>query len=139
MTLPTLDPIDTLADRETIIQPADDFLQNARFLQAAFMEDVMTIRIERGREKHAPQWVDVHVNGVVQWIRIGVKQNIKRKFVEVLARSQPFSVETSHGNSSEERPQNRVMRNSFAQYPFSVQHDPSPLGDEWLQRIFGEN
>lgn len=136
---PTLAPIDTDADRETVIEPVDKLLRSAELAQMAFMEEVLTIRIERGREKHAPTWVDVHVNGICQWIRIGEPQRVKRKFVEVLARSQPFSVETTHGTTAEERPQNTVRRSQFAQYPFSVIHDPSELGHEWLQRVYMEN
>lgn len=135
----TLPPIDTDADRDTVIEPVDKLLRTAELQQAAFMEDVLTIRVERGREKHAPQWVDVHVNGVLQWIKIGEPQRVKRKFVEVLARSQPFSVQTEHGSTNEERPQNRIERSQFAQYPFSVLHDPHPLGSEWLQRVYMAN
>jgi hypothetical protein len=134
----TLPPIDTDADRENVIEPVDKMLRTAELVQAKFMEDVLTIRIERGREKHAPTWVDVYVNGVCQWVKIGEPQKIKRKYVEVLARSQPFSVATEHGTTAEERPQNRIQRNQFAQYPFSVLHDPSPLGSEWIQRVYME-
>jgi hypothetical protein len=135
----TLPTIDTDADRESVIEPVDKLLRTAELAQEKFMNDVLTIRIERGREKHAPQWVDVYVNGVLQWVKIGEPQKIKRKFVEVLARSQPFSVQTDHGTTNEERPQNRLHRSQFAQYPFSVLHDPSPMGNEWLQRVYMEN
>ena len=132
----TLDPIDTDADRETVIESVGKVVRGAEMAQAAFMEDVLTIRIERGREKQSPQWVDVYVNGVCQWVKIGEPQRVKRKFIEVLARSQPFSVSTSHGGTDQERPQNRIERNGFAQYPFSVLNDPSPMGHEWLQNIY---
>lgn len=135
----TLDPIDTDADRETVIESVGSVIRTAEMAQAAFMEEFVTIRIERGREKNAPQFVDVYVNGVCQWVKIGEPQRIKRKFIEVLARSQPFSVQTQHGTTTEERPQNRIERNQFAQYPFSVLHDPSPLGHEWVQNIYMTN
>lgn len=135
----TLPPIDTDRDRETVIEPADKFIRTAELEMAKFMEDVLTIRIERGREKNAPAWVDVYVNGVCQWIKVGEVQKVKRKFIEVLARSQPFSVTTTHGSTNEERPQNRIERSQFAQYPFSVLNDPSPMGHEWLQRVYMDN
>lgn len=107
--------------------------------QLAFMEELMQIRIEPSREKHAAQLIDVYVQGRAEWIPVGRPWIIKRKYVEVLARAKPIGIETTHETAEESLdPQNKVVRTVSLLHPFSVLHDPNPKGFEWLSRIMQE-
>ena len=121
-------------ERDNTIIGTEQALTMDYAAQLAFMEDVLTIRIERGRDKYSPQLIDVYVNGEPKWLPVGVPVNVKRKFVEVLARAQPFSVTTNVGTANDERPHNRIERVQNMQHPFSVIKDPNPAGYEWLTR-----
>lgn len=104
----------------------------------AFNEEVMTIRLEPSQEKFAPKIIDVHVNGRTEWIPVGKPIKIARKYVEILARAKPDSIQTNVIENIGEDPQNRVNRYTSAKHPFSVLHDPNPMGYEWLTRIMAE-
>jgi hypothetical protein len=63
---------------------------------------------------------------------------MRRKYVEVLARSKPMSVQTKHESAEESlNPQNEVIRTTSSQFPFSVLED-TQRGIEWLNRLMSE-
>ena len=114
----------------------------------AFMEEPVTIRLEENSrsdfpETHAPcavngKGAEVLVNGSwisATWLPMGVDLTVKRKYVEVLARSRTENVRTKHEDANVERPQNRVERRSSANYPMSVIEDRNPRGAAWLSGI----
>lgn len=116
---------------------AKDYLDELKF-----NEDMLTIFLHRGREKFSPQLVDFYVNGVCKWIPVEQELRVPRKFVEVMARSQPMDIRTeSHmlENSQEANTVNRIHRSLSANYSFSVRHDPSPKGAAWLAKIMRES
>lgn len=118
--------------------------------QLAFMEEPMTIRIERSSEKFAPKVVDCWVNGrgaelfvngkwlVCGWLPVGEPIITRRKYVEVLARAKPDSIQTEVTERDGEDPQNTLQRYTSSKYPFSVLQDKNPRGMEWLTRILQE-
>lgn len=121
------------------IAALDSPMEKDYFKEVEFMEDVLTIRIEPGREKNAPQLIDVYVNGRAEWVPVGKPWKLKRKYVEVLARAKPMSIQTSHESAEESAdPQNRVIRSVSSMHPFTVINDPSQKGYEWLTRILQE-
>jgi len=103
--------------------------------ELAFNEEWLTIRLERTGEKNAPKWVQFGVNGITKWLHPGVPVKIQRKYVEVLARSVPYDVETEVEDATVAYPRNDIVRNARAKYPFSVIHDPNPRGAEWLTKV----
>jgi hypothetical protein len=113
----------------------DDVLQGTYADQLAFNEERLDIRIEPGRERNAAKAVDVSVNGDRRFLPVGVPITIQRKFVEVLARAQPFGVTTEHEDAHHENPRNITHRNPYRAVAFSVLHDPSPRGHAWLNKI----
>lgn len=123
-----------MREAEAIALP-DGPVENDQLKNLAFNEEVMTIRLERSSEKNAPHFHDFHVNGVTEWVPVGQPYKIKRKFVEVIARSQPYDVQTEVIEEPGRDPFNRVIRNSRSKYPFSVIHDPNPKGFAWLTNI----
>ncbi len=120
-------------EAESIVQ-AEPGTTNDQLAELAFNEEVLTIRLERSPEKNAPKFVDAYVNGEQAWIPVGQPCNIKRKFVAVLARAQPYDVQTEVDDTDGE-PRNRVVRNARSKYPFSVLRDPSPRGFDWLTKV----
>lgn len=122
-------PIETIDSVENSALPKD----HAERL--AFMEEPIVIQLEPTSERNPPKAVFVGVNGDKRWVPVGVPVRMRRKHVEVLARAQPFSVQTDVGTAFEARPHNRIIRTSNRRYPFSVLEDPSPRGRAWLNKV----
>ena len=63
--------------------------------------------------------------------------NVKRKYVEALARGRTTKYEQKTMDPS--RPENIQMAEKTAlTYPFSVLHDPNPKGRAWLKAILAQ-
>lgn len=135
--IPNLD--ETLVREPEAIAAVDTPLQSDYYKELAFMEEPVTIRLEKSSEKNAPMLVDVHVNGRVEWIPVGRPYTVARKYVEVLARSKPIDIQTEHDSPmSGQDPQNRIIRNTRTMHPFSVVRDDNPKGFDWLTRVMME-
>lgn len=103
-----------------------------------FMEELVRIRIETLPEKNPRKFVDVYVNGKVEWIPVGQPWILRRKFVEVLARAKPINIQTKHESAEQSLdPKNEIVRTVYSQFPFTVIQD-TPRGIEWLNRIIAE-
>ena len=101
-----------------------------------FMEEQLTIRLERSSEKFAPSMVDVSVNGRTEIIPVGKPVKIARKYVDVLARCRSDAFQTvQHGSETSDF---QLLRFTQQKYPFSVIQDPNPKGYEWLTNILGQ-
>jgi len=108
------------------------------FSEMMFMEELVKIRIEPLTEKNPRKMIDLYVNGIPEWVPVGRPWIMRRKYVEVLARSKPMSIQTKHEQPEESLdPQNEVIRSTSAQFPFSVLQD-TPRGIEWLNQIMAE-
>lgn len=128
----------------------DTGLNSGLLQELAFMEEPVMIRIEESGGGDFPEThVPVQVNGrgaevlntttgkwmELTWLPIGVAMTVKRKYVEVLARSKSDSIRTQHEDATVERPSNRVVRRTKSNYPLSILGDDNPRGHEWLSRI----
>ena len=133
--LPDEGPIDR--EPEEIVM-ADKPMESDYAKEAVFMEEPVTIRLERSSERFAPALLDFYVNGKVEWIPVGREWTVKRKYVEVIARAQPYDVRTNVVKH-EEREDNKIERYSIAKHPFSVIKDANPRGSEWLTRVMRES
>lgn len=114
----------------------------------AFMEEPVTIMIaENSGSKFPETHVAVQVNGksaevlhdgkwiAIGWFPMNQRLTTKRKYVEVLARARPESVQNIHEDATVERPRNHLQRTPRAAYPMSIIRDDNPRGHEWLSRI----
>lgn len=118
--------------------------------QLAFAEEAMTIRLEKSSDKFAPKTVDCWVNGKgveafmngkwvpLGWLPVGIPVTTRRKYVEVLARAKPDSIQTEVEDATVERPRNEIVRSTSTKYPFSVIEDRNPKGAAWLTRVLME-
>lgn len=132
-------PLTEELTREPIeIEPIAASLTKNDFDELMFMEELVKIRVEPLQEKNPRKMIDLYVNGKAEWVPIGRPWIMRRKYVEVLARSKPMSVQTKHESAEESlNPQNEVIRTTSSQFPFSVLQD-TPRGVEWLNRIMAE-
>lgn len=105
----------------------------------AFAEEEVLIRLERTGAKHQPAIVDFGVNGEKVWVPVGRPHKLKRKFLEVILRAQPFNVSTEHDGTTVERPRNLIARHQSSRHPVSILNDPNPRGSDWVQRIAAES
>lgn len=105
-----------------------------------FGEDNIELMIQPSSEENAPTVIDVYVNGEAKYIPVGQRVTLKRKFVEVLLRAKPISVNTIHDSHTSGKAwiDNKLIRNARAKYPMSILHDPSPKGEEWLRNVMYE-
>ena len=100
----------------------------------AFMNQKLTINVFRSNEPGQYIWVTPSVNGVSQPIMRGVDTKVKRKYVEVLARTRTTGYEPFTPNPN--KPENiQMTATEVVTYPFAVIHDPHPKGREWLEAI----
>lgn len=130
---------ETINREPEAIVAVDTPLENDYLTALKFAEEIIVIRIEPSREKNAAKTIDLHVNGVVKWVPVGVPWMLPRKYVEVLARAKPINCETTHEAPYEAaNPENKVIRSTSSLYPFTVIRDDNPKGYEWLTRILAE-
>ncbi len=101
-----------------------------------FMSQVLTIYIHPSTNKEENPVLIPSVNGVNQPIYRGQPAKIKRKFVEALARNRHTGYEQKIDPLNPENYQ--MVPCMVVKDPFTVQHDPSPRGPEWLRQILCE-
>jgi hypothetical protein len=138
---PILMPDTGFLNRESeVIVPADATALNKEYADALkFNEDVLEILLEPSSEENAPTVIDTTVNGETVWIPVGQNVRIERKFVEVLMRSKPVSIATSHEDIGAKIINNKVLRTLRSKFPMSILFDPAQgKGVEWMRRIRAE-
>lgn len=104
----------------------------------AFMNEPLVIQIHSTTDEREPAVAEIGVNGQRIAIPREVKVRIPRKFVEVLARSQPVAWRTVNVPDPTAMIGTVPKRTTGQSFPFSVLHDPSPLGRRWLERVMAE-
>lgn len=132
-------PLDQPIIRESIeIEPVTAPLTTNDFDELMFMEELVKVRVEPLTEKNPRKIIDLYVNGKPEWVPVGRPWIMRRKFVEVLARSKPINVQTKHEQPEESLdPKNEVIRTTSAQFPFSVLED-TPRGVAWVNKLMAE-
>lgn len=138
-------PLRQLADlgeeREPEIILSSESMAEKDYLdELAFMEEEVVVLLNRGREKFAPKHEMFGVNGQTLWVIVGVPTKLKRKFVEVMARSQPMDVRTNSGEEATDAMTfNRTERSLSSNFSFSILKDPNPKGAAWLEKVMRES
>jgi hypothetical protein len=137
---PNLHPDDFEAD---VIVATDAVLNDGYAAELAFMEEMVTIVLYPKREKFAPRVYDFHVQGKGIRVFCDTPTLIPRKYLEVIARSQPYDVKTSY-NKNEDKGEDAVCENfthrhQSAAHPFTVVEDRNPRGPAWLMKVMRES
>ena len=103
----------------------------------AFMNEKVTIMLHDSEAEGANQVEVFCVNGVNQPIIRERPQEIKRKYLEVIARCRVTKYRQSVVDPT--RPDSiQIREHTVLKYPFSVIHDPNPKGAAWLKNIMAQ-
>jgi hypothetical protein len=102
--------------------------------EMAFANEMVTVRVHQSTDKNAHPLPDVYVNGRVQRFPRGEEINVRRCFVERLARA----MATTYGNVKVKGPDGEdkyiYPQSSAEVYPFTVIGD-TPKGEAWLKNL----
>jgi hypothetical protein len=131
------DSVADIRDNEEIIVESNG-LDMVYFDELAFMEEKITIRLEPSADRYSPRFVDVAVNGRIEWLEVAKPIQVARKYIEVLARAKSDTFITIAPNTNDENPVNMISRNTSQKYPFSVIKDPNPRGYQWLTTVLSQ-
>jgi len=102
-----------------------------------FMNDMLTILVHPDIADGALPVICPNVNGINQPIIRGRQAKVKRKYVEVLARSRVTRYEQATPDAR--KPENiQMVESSALTYPFAILDDPHPRGREWLDAILSQ-
>jgi hypothetical protein len=121
-----------------LVEPAESLPSKEKLEALRFNEDVLTIVVHDSTNPIDDPWPEVTVNGTVQRFQRGLEMQVKRKYVERLARAKLTSrgnekYKDGNGDDAYRYPAHTALR-----YPFSVLHDPSPKGRAWLTGILSQ-
>lgn len=104
------------------------------FDELKFMEDLLELMIHPSATENPAQSVFISVNGEKVDAPVGVSIILKRKFVEVLARSRTERLRTVVEELGLER-SNKLASNITNRHAFQILKDPAGVkGREWIQR-----
>jgi alkanesulfonate monooxygenase SsuD/methylene tetrahydromethanopterin reductase-like flavin-dependent oxidoreductase (luciferase family) len=131
------DSVADIRDNEELIIETNP-MDMAYIDELAFMEEKITIRLEPSADRYSPKFIDVAVNGRVEWLEVGTPIKVARKYIEVLARAKSDTFITIAPNTNDENPVNLISRNTSQKYPFSVIKDPNPRGYQWLTTVLSQ-
>ena len=99
----------------------------------AFMEEKVLIVIAEPTDDTAPRLVSLSVNGKSQYLLPGEPTEVRRKYIEILARArQTRYKQVVKRNELTGEPVNKMLPRQVLRHNFNVIHDPNPLGREWL-------
>lgn len=136
--LPATGSIKAELDGLQTIEVHDKPLQDDYAAALAFNEEKVTVMIHEDTDPNAENPVQVAVNGVNQFFFRGQAQEVRRKYVEVLARCKRTRIATPEVTDSSGARTNLVRQATSLRYPFQVIHDPNPKGAAWLKAIMTE-
>lgn len=120
-------------ERASVIVEAHNALDQSYAEELAFMEEVLEVQLSESTNPNDENIVYVSNNGISQYFIRGRIQQVKRKFVEVLARAKQTNVTTEEVNREVV-----LRRQTSLKYPFQVIYDPNPKGPAWLKGILTE-
>lgn len=102
-----------------------------------FMNDLLTIIVaSNGADDETPS-VPVGVNGSFIYLPRDIPIDVKRKYVEVLARAKKTDYDQTLDIALGER-MNKLTQRHVLKYPFTVIHDPDARGHQWLREILAQ-
>lgn len=124
-------------DAETIETVAEsvDFAQLAA--SEAFMNEIVTIHVHSTTDENQPPHFLVNCNGVNQPVVRGIDCQIKRKYVEILARMKETKY-TQHTPNPAAPDVSELRARHGLVYPFDLVNDPNPRGRAWLSNVLAE-
>lgn len=100
-----------------------------------FNEEIVEVLVHESTDENAENPIFTSCNGVPQYFYRGVPQQVRRKFVAILATVKEHGITTPEATQADGTRTMNIRRTSSLKYPFSVIHDPNPRGPEWLRAL----
>ncbi len=131
---PAREALEPIQEVEAVERPVSkDFVE-----QLAFMEETLLVQVHQSTNPEDETIVEVFCNGRPQRFIRGMKQEVKRKFIEVLARARRTRFGNEKYKDAEGIDAYRYPSNTALRYPFTVLNDPNPRGPDWLRALLQE-
>lgn len=127
--------IDELGERE--VEPVYREMNLTEIEKEAFMAEKLLVQIQDSNDDNAERIIPVWVNGRVQHFIRGVPIEVKRCYVERLARAKRTTFRQDL-ESDEPTKVNRINPQTALTYPFMVLQDNNPQGAGWLRQVLSE-
>lgn len=128
-------------ESDTIEIPPADMSAMKLDEELAFMEEILDIYVLPTSDPKESKVVQVYNNGIAQFFIRGVRQQVKRKYVECLARAKPIDYDhkLTKDETTGEILNLMVPKDASLRYPFEVKHDPSGArGETWLAKVLAD-
>lgn len=100
-----------------------------------FNEQLVEVMVHESPDTNAENPVFTACNGVSQYFYRGQVQQVKRKFVAILASVKEHGITTPEYSAPDGSRAMSIRRTSSLKYPFSMISDPSPRGAAWLRSL----
>lgn len=121
------------------IEPVDRPVSKDKLESLRFMEDELEIVVADTTDPTAERIVEVWNDGVPQRFERNLKQKVKRKYVEVLARAKVTRHSNEKYKDGEGHDAYRYPSHTALRYPFTVIYDPAgDKGRTWLESVLRE-
>jgi len=102
-----------------------------------FMHEKIEVQLNPGIATDE-QTIQVQLNGINQFFVRGMRQNVKRMFVNVLCGAKTEHITTVGFKDSMGNDGTKIQKTSVMKYPFTVLSDPNPKGRAWLEKAMSE-
>ena len=107
-----------------------------QFDELKFNEDFVEVMLHESTDENAENPVFTACNGVTQYFFRGQPQQVRRKFVAILASCKEHSLKTEEYTAADGSRGIRLRSASSLKYPFSVISDPAgKRGADWLKSL----
>lgn len=136
--LPASGSIRKELDELGVIEVHDKPLSSDAAASMAFAEEKVTVMVHEDASPNAENPIQVTCNGVNQFFIRGQAQDVKRKYLEILARCRRTGISTPEVNDGFGARTSAIRKASSLRYPFQVIYDPNPKGPAWLKAIMQE-
>ncbi len=103
-----------------------------------FMEEPVVVRVNKPHERNAPLGLMLSVQGRTQYIIKGLPMQIKRKYLESLARAKRQFIETPEIYENGQPSGTKIVKTTSLEHDFAVLRDNNPKGHAWLEGILAE-
>jgi hypothetical protein len=103
----------------------------------AFMNEMVTVLVHSTTDENQAPHLIVNCNGINMPIIRGIPIQMKRKYLEILARMKETKYTQVTPNPAAPDRSELHARHGLA-YPFDVQEDRNPRGRAWLANVLAE-
>lgn len=119
------------------IEPVVNLEMGKTVSEEVFMNELVEIIVAETTDENAPPHLLLNVNGVSMPLARGTPINVKRKYVEVLARCKETKYKQPTRDMSNPEAGNHLVGSTALTYPFEVVTD-SDKGRAWLRAVRAE-